>query len=77
MNVKLPRARSAISCSLEGGKTASAIKTGGLSMPTENKKTLKEVYQNIGSALTLSGEDSDPKTKTDQLEATTTEDNNE
>ena len=24
-------------------------------MPTENKKTLKEVYQNIGSALTLTG----------------------
>ena len=46
-------------------------------MPTENKKTLKEVYQNIGSALTLSGEDADPKTKTDQSEATTTEDNNE
>ncbi len=26
-------------------------------MPTENKKTLKEVYQNIGSELTLTGED--------------------
>ncbi len=46
-------------------------------MPTENKKTLKEVYQNIGSALTLTGEDVDPKPKTDQLEATNTEDNNE
>ena len=46
-------------------------------MPTENKKTFKEVYQNIGSALTLTGEDVDPKPTTDQSEATTTEDNNE
>ena len=46
-------------------------------MPTENKKTLKEVYQNIGSALTLSAEDTDPKPTTDQSEATTTEDYNE
>ena len=46
-------------------------------MPTENKKTLKEVYQNIGSALTLGGEDADPKPKTDQLEATNTEEHDE
>lgn len=46
-------------------------------MPTENKKTLKEVYQNIGSALTLTGEDVDPKPTTDKSKETTTEDNNE
>ena len=46
-------------------------------MPTENKKTLKEVYQNIGSALTLSEEYADLKPITDQSQATTKEDNNE
>ena len=52
-------------------------KHGGVSMPTENRKTLKEVYQNIGSALTLSEEYADLNPTTDQSEATTKEDNNE